>query len=750
MKRPLAIIGFTYLISLVAAEKLGAGVSAIIAAFLLLCAITALLIKELRKFKAVILALMTACAAFSIFSVYAHLKIEPIKSLYDKQAVISGTVSKEPWSNYGNYYYVIETDSIELDGVPQEVTVRVSCHESIDAQVSDKVTLEVVMFRPDGNGYVTEGMNYSKGINLYAYMLYECHPIVTPQKIKTPEYYFVRLREVIRAKIKMVYSDSTSQLFLGMLLGDKTEMDDAVVNVFRRAGISHLLAVSGLHTVLIARILLWALCALNIKKRWASLFTCFGIVIFMGVAGFTPSVTRAGIMTVILMMSDIFYREADSLNSLGLACLLITVINPYAACDVGLQLSVAATLGLILLTPWLRKFFSQCYKNIKSQYIKKPLDLVFGCLSDTLAATIFTFPIIVNAFGVFSAVAPVVNILCVYPASIFLSMGIFGIVLPGQPIIRSIAAPFVFVAEKLAGYIFNVSQLFASLEFAQVPIPQICVTVWVSATLLLFVVAYCMRKSRKLYRVCAALSAIIFVFSLMSYRIINHGMLKTAVIDVDDGCAVAVVKDNRAFMINCGGNKLSYIDISNYLDNCAVSELELMLLSDLDNKASRASDEIIVDYNPSVILLPSYGERIDNFLHAVGKTKTVKLYNLTNAQCNVLDGELQVFTDEYENSWSFYKFGEFSLLVCPWKGDAQKLPEHMKKCDLLIINSEKIDNLDKISAELTVISTDTKHRLEIEMMCRSSGFEEIYSTDISGTVVVSSRADGQFTVKEEG
>ena len=140
-------------------------------------------------------------------------------------------------------------------------------------------------------------------------------------------------------------------LAVGVLLGDKSGISEAIKEDFRTDGVSHLLAVSGLHMAAVCQLLLFFFRKiLHFPEKLCFLFSMVGIIAFMAITGFAPSVMRSGIMYLIYLAGLIVSRQADSLNSLGAAVFLMCLVNPYAAADIGLLLSFSATAALILFS----------------------------------------------------------------------------------------------------------------------------------------------------------------------------------------------------------------------------------------------------------------------------------------------------------------------------------------------------------------------------------------------------------------
>ena len=111
----------------------------------------------------------------------------------------------------------------------------------------------------------------------------------------------------------------------GMAFGFKSGISTETTRMFRALGVSHLLAVSGLHTALLAQAMLALLRFLKTPRKAASLLTAGFVLLFVALTGFTPSAVRAGVMSMVMLLGLLFGREPDSLNSLGLALLVIAL-----------------------------------------------------------------------------------------------------------------------------------------------------------------------------------------------------------------------------------------------------------------------------------------------------------------------------------------------------------------------------------------------------------------------------------------
>ncbi len=173
----------------------------------------------------------------------------------------------------------------------------------------------------------------------------------------------------------------------------------------RRTGTLHVVALSGMNiTILVALIgkltLFWG-------RKKSILITLLSIFVFISFVGPSASVVRAGIMGSLTLIAVYFGRRDWSLLSLVLAAGIMLIFFANWLTDVGFQLSFLATLGIILFAS---KPESQKARGIKEEVFKKTKE----DLQTTLAAQVFTLPVILFHFKQLSLVAPVTNVLVLW------------------------------------------------------------------------------------------------------------------------------------------------------------------------------------------------------------------------------------------------------------------------------------------------------------------------------------------------
>lgn len=196
-----------------------------------------------------------------------------------------------------------------------------------------------------------------------------------------------------------------AELARGFVLGEDDRVDAATVEDFRRAGLSHLLAVSGQNVALLALLAMPLLAALGMPLRTRLIWILAAIAVYVPLAGGGPSIVRAGVMGALGLLATLAGRRSSRLHALVVAAVVTIAVDPRIAADVGWQLSFAAVLGILALAAPLRNAIAS---RIGARGWR-------GSLTEgaavTIAATLATAPLIAYRFEALSTTTLVANLL---------------------------------------------------------------------------------------------------------------------------------------------------------------------------------------------------------------------------------------------------------------------------------------------------------------------------------------------------
>jgi competence protein ComEC len=252
-------------------------------------------------------------------------------------------------------------------------------------------------------------------------------------------------------------NEPESSLLAGILLGAKSSIDKNTSDIFRKAGLSHIVALSGYNITVVADAIMKSLSFLPRNVGFTG--GVLGIILFIVMSGASSTAVRAGVMALIVILADITHRNYQAGRALIIAGLLMVIINPkILVFDISFQLSFLATVAIIYVSPVLKTKFS---------FITEKFGLR-DTIASTIAAQILVLPLILYKMGLLSLVALPANILVLafIPATMLFGFitGILGFIwIP-------LSLPFAWISWLLLAYIINVSRFFADLPFSSVNI----------------------------------------------------------------------------------------------------------------------------------------------------------------------------------------------------------------------------------------------------------------------------------------
>jgi competence protein ComEC len=249
----------------------------------------------------------------------------------------------------------------------------------------------------------------------------------------------------------------------GFVLGEDEDVDDATVEDFRRAGLSHLLAVSGQNVALLALLAMPLLAALGMPLRTRLLWVLAAIVVYVPLAGGGPSIVRAGVMGGLTVLATLAGRRASRLYGLAVAAVITLAIDPRITANIGWQLSFAAVLGILAMAAPLRAAIAA---RLGSRGWRPAL--AEGA-AVTIAATLATAPLIAFHFGAVSTMALVANLLALPAVAPAMWLGMLvavGAQVPGFPAewFNAIAAPLLAYIAQVASWCGRPSWAYLEVE----------------------------------------------------------------------------------------------------------------------------------------------------------------------------------------------------------------------------------------------------------------------------------------------
>lgn len=241
-------------------------------------------------------------------------------------------------------------------------------------QLGDRIRLSALyspgQAAPNEGGFDERAYEYSRQI--YGHFKKASHPVLLAEGAGHPYWHLRQLLESLRSGLAGVFDRNLpaeeAGLLSAMALGARSSLDAEVRDLFTRSGLSHILAISGLHVFLMASLLLGLLRSLRLNLPLAALISGMGIIFYGMMTGNAVSTQRAVWMYLLVLLGKCLGEAYDSLSALALAALVILIPNPMAIGDPGFQLSFAAILGMQLVArPMQERYRSDCKEKFKAR-----------------------------------------------------------------------------------------------------------------------------------------------------------------------------------------------------------------------------------------------------------------------------------------------------------------------------------------------------------------------------------------------
>ena len=566
--------------------------------------------------------------------------------------------------------------------------------------------------------------NISKGLYLNGYTSESIEK--TGRRQDSFLYFPKLLGNALHNEIGRLFPDDTAPFMKALLAGYKDDyyQNDKLYASMNVAGLAHVVAVSGMHVAFLVGVLQSILG----RNRRSSLICIVLVWLFVVMVGSPLSAVRAGIMISILMLAPVLGRINDRATTLSFALAAILISNPFSAGSVALQLSFGAVAGMFLFSQPVYEYFAS--KLTPPKLLRTPVNYMIATLSNSLAVTVFTFPLLAVHFGYVTLLAPLMNILCLWAISALFAGGFalcaLGLVLPVP------ASWLAGLLSYLVRYIACVVEYSAKMPVTALYTENAYAVPWLVASYVLFIAYFILRRYKKLSvlipsAVCLVMLCGVF---LLTERDMRSDTGTISVMNVGNGQCIAVTEGENTVVIDCGGYGITQNAgsmLASYLRANGRYDIDYLMLTHLHTDHASGVVRLLNLMNVKTVILPDNAEdtggngMLESIIEAAGENDTKLVYITHDTDFTAGAVRLSVFESSELGSrdesgiMAKLSINDYDMLVT---GDVEKVVERelvakheLSGTELLIVPhhgsrySTSSELLSALRPETAVIST---------------------------------------------
>lgn len=631
------------------------------------------------------------------------------------------------------------------------------------------VTADCTCLTPQGQGQVSYLASSGTFLSLRARSSVDNQKAARAPWWSLPRVWGQRLAHSVNA----AFPEDVSGLIAAMTAGDRGSISDSDRTALTRAGVSHLLAVSGMHISFLVGLL--TLCTGAEPRRRAAV--CLPVVVIFALAvGGSPSVLRACVIWAFALLAPALGREADGWSSLAAALALLLLFNPLSAANVGLQMSFASVAGITLVTSRLAEALSRFrlretpgetgWRRRLRRGVNGLWAVVRSTLAATLGALVFTVPLTATYFGSLSLAAPVTNVLVLPVAAVVFALGLItglvGVVSP------TIAAAMGGVLAWPARYVMAVARAIGGFPYSAVTLSGFYYPAFLLGAYALLLMAVLWKGQRRRWWIFTLCGGVILGAAVLLTRLtFRAGDLTVAALDVGQGQSVALASAGKTALIDCGGSGSDDPgDVAaDYLLSRGETRLDKLILTHYHDDHTNGLAALFDRLDIEEVILPRMEEDADVQLWVLGlaEEEGAEVVWVDEDQTAPLGGAtLNIFAplgsgDANEKGLSvLVSAGDFDALITGDMGTTveERLVKYhdLPRCEVLVAghhgsagsNGETLLRAIRPRTVLISVGENTYGHPHPDTLDRlAAAGADIYRTDLSGTLTVTAASSGE-------
>lgn len=516
-------------------------------------AVTLLLLRRSDKLRAAVIVGIFAIVG-GLYAMYYQTNIYSRLTAFDgKTAQVSGVVTDLSYSEYGTNVTVRG----RLEGTRGRFTFLLPDYagDRHDLAPGDGVSVTARMKKPTSTA-TFDGENYSRSLGIYLTGGQVESWQVTEKRRSPATFYIKSLRSDLSGKLAAACSHNSGGFLRAMLCADRSALPAAEKAAVYRSGLGHIFAVSGLHVVILAMFVSLLLRPLPLVRARAALQIAF-IWSFALFAGFSPSVTRACIMTSVSLTAPLFRRRSHTATSLGLAAMLLTFNCPYTLTSVSFLLSFAAAFAVGVISP------AVCRDNVKDPKLRTVISYI--CINVT------TLPLCAIFFSEISTIGIIANIILLPMCSIALVIS-FIYIIAGCKLHFVIRA-----ADVIVQIVIKMCRVFSAKSVCYIGTSKQKLLVIAGVFMFSILIFAALSKRRKRFFTLLT-SALYLTFCITSAALSKvGGKDKIVIIPTDKGYAAVLISGNCGMVFDMSTRGRTAYSVNSVLTEHHVSDIYIYL-----------------------------------------------------------------------------------------------------------------------------------------------------------------------------
>lgn len=625
-----------------------------------------------------------------------YLKNKYLEIYKDDKSIISATavVIKGPSEGEYNYKYTVKARTGKYKN--KKFIVYINKKNKKLLEYGDLIEIKGEYSAPEvARNY--KGFDYSqylKTLNIYGTIKVEESKIINKNQLSPILISINNIKEKMIDNANRNMPKRTANLLLGILIGERDNIQEDIIESFRTANLSHILAVSGAHTSYIILGITYLISKSKTPKRIGYIITIINLLIFIIITGASYSVVRACIMAIVVIGAKICYRKENFFTSICISLIIILIQNPFAINDIGLKLSFMGTAGIVIFNKSITNFF------IKLKIKQK----IAEALSVTFSAQLMIMPITILNFNTISLTFFISNILASPLLGIIIIFGFISIFI--SSILNPISKVLFLILHIFLELLILVSKVTEKIPGSSILVktPNILFAIVYYILILFFNYFFVIKQNptrrfhKKIIKIITIKNikngfkviAVVFLIMLLLTRIVRiiNPTLKIYFIDVGQGDSTLIVTPkNKKILIDGGEGKTNVL--FQYLLDRRINKIDYIIISHFDSDHCNGLIEIIEKMRVENIVKSKQSKESEEYkkILEIIKQKNIKVSSVKaedkiiiekNLYTKILNPAEKFEFQDLNNNAIVAKlvYKNFSML---FTGDIEKAEENLAK-----------------------------------------------------------------------